>query len=763
VSAAGAAQSAALAAATANAAEADAEGNDLVTYIDALTAAEVTYTSSDASQFVTEVQTIDTADKTAADSQAEADDAEAVTQAATDAVFTYLPDILIAPTDGPTPVLTPDYLWGYEANEYYVGQTNGVFLQASVEMGIGWVWFRAAPSYAGAGSSGPDLGAFWSAYGAQLSSPLGNTPGIWGPPEYSTTGDLTGFSATADTAGGVTFGNPIVFTPQDMVRNQLPEAENFAPPMHFTGNNAELLDLINTPSNTGPGGYSQSPLPTTQASTQLDNPAPTKSPAASLEDVPAQSGADAQETRNEAQQDADSMQAETGDANFANTGPAGTLTLIVYVPQTDAAEEPSGLEDRCDEVEEAQANEPAPELKSGANAAAVVGEALLGAVLDEVHSTVSYKVLNAAVDLAAQLLSSAAAVGHHYVNVATVQKLYKQGRLSDGAYYIAMGFYSGATEPVHQFGTYGGVTHATYNKEIEAALVKELDRMKAGGRPKMSGKAMLDFIQTDVVGGAAKDEIKNFNRAVLDQARAFQKANPTASVPSTLKKDLIAQGKEFVKNNGPRIAKLGAVLLTMSGADQVLGGILESADEKSRVKIEFNAALKALEHNDVAGANLHIIGNGVGSIGGMAGELRIKGMKEAAAALEKLWMDTMRESQLEQYEAMAKLNAVSADDETDDESGGAGGGPSQGEPTGNTSSNSASLIDLENLLGKIIALAGGSAGETFEAAYKSSVSQLAQSDDPNAKTLALMLYLEMLAGEALFDAAAEVFAGADVN
>jgi hypothetical protein len=306
------------------------------------------------------------AEETQTDTQAEADDAEAVAQAAaTDAVFTYLPDILIAPTDGPTPVLTPDYLWGYEANEYYVGQTNGVFLQASVEMGIGWVWFRGAPTFGGPGTSGPYIGDFWTPYAAQLSSYLGDAPGEWSQLDNATA-DLTGQSAATGVSGGMTYGNPIVFTPQDMVRNLLPEAENFAPPMHFTGSSAELLDLINTPSNTGPGGYAQSPLPTTPTSTQLANPAPSKNAGASLEDVPAQSGADAKEEGQQpATQQTETATAAASGATSAVTNGGGFLILIASVVLTrDSAEEQAVINDESEGEPEIQTDQMQKKLAS---------------------------------------------------------------------------------------------------------------------------------------------------------------------------------------------------------------------------------------------------------------------------------------------------------------------------------------------------------------------------------------------------------------
>ncbi|HWB08751.1 MAG TPA: hypothetical protein VG826_05990 [Pirellulales bacterium] len=66
------------------------------------------------------------AEETQTDSEAEAADAEALAQAeTTEAVFTDLPDTLIAPAEGPAATLAPDYQGGYEANDYYVHLTAG--------------------------------------------------------------------------------------------------------------------------------------------------------------------------------------------------------------------------------------------------------------------------------------------------------------------------------------------------------------------------------------------------------------------------------------------------------------------------------------------------------------------------------------------------------------------------------------------------------------------------------------------------------------
>ena len=45
--------------------------------------------------------------------------------------------MLIAPTDGPAPTLAPDFIAGYEANDYYQWPTIGVCCASFYLTGIG--------------------------------------------------------------------------------------------------------------------------------------------------------------------------------------------------------------------------------------------------------------------------------------------------------------------------------------------------------------------------------------------------------------------------------------------------------------------------------------------------------------------------------------------------------------------------------------------------------------------------------------------------
>ena len=68
--------------------------------------------------------------------------------------------------------------------------------------------------------------------------------------------------------------------------------------------------------------------------------------------------------------------------------------------------------------------------------------------------------------IVAQQVSSRS-IGHHWNPVSAVTDESIRPLLSDDAMAYAAGSYSGATEPGHRFGTYGGVSHDKYNAEVK--------------------------------------------------------------------------------------------------------------------------------------------------------------------------------------------------------------------------------------------------------------------------------------------------------
>jgi hypothetical protein len=202
-----------------------------------------------------------------ADAQAEHDQADTVAlathdeqaaqAAATDAVFANLPDLLMAPSDGPAPTVTADFNWGYEANDFSVAQTTADFEQVISEFSVGSDLLAPAllvsPSDLSFVPTAPDWGGYVT--GAMPWGRIGTTIGSWTP----TSNDFVG-GEIRSAGGGSAFGNPVAFGLRDLARQQ-PLSRTYGSPDHFSGRAAELLNVNNTPSATGLGGYRQSPLP----------------------------------------------------------------------------------------------------------------------------------------------------------------------------------------------------------------------------------------------------------------------------------------------------------------------------------------------------------------------------------------------------------------------------------------------------------------------------------------------------------------------
>ncbi|HVA44856.1 MAG TPA: hypothetical protein VNH11_00590, partial [Pirellulales bacterium] len=151
-----------------------------------------------------------------ADGAAESQEAtDAARAEVPDAVFGYLPDRLVPPSDGPAPVLTPDFLSGYEANDFYVGQTSDNYDYAAGLMSINFEPFAGAPE------TMPDFPTVnwaynWTGYGYHMPwGLLGTAPGTFDP-SASPAPDVT--LGTQTGGGGTVYGNPIPFLVRDLVR-----------------------------------------------------------------------------------------------------------------------------------------------------------------------------------------------------------------------------------------------------------------------------------------------------------------------------------------------------------------------------------------------------------------------------------------------------------------------------------------------------------------------------------------------------------------
>ncbi|HEX7378601.1 MAG TPA: hypothetical protein VF278_15890 [Pirellulales bacterium] len=307
---------------------------------------------------------------------AQSDHDQAVAQAATaDGVHDDLPDTLVAPADGPDQTLTADFVrGGYEANEFYVGGNPGVFWQ-----------------FAGGGGI-PELGApDFLPFGLMLNA----TAYSWGTAGmlYGYLGSMTPWTPDGSLYMGANLtldiGTPSVgysdtpYKLYDLVRgDSLPIQGTFAPAMHFSGAQADLLDLSKAPSAVGAGGYSNSPLPTTTAGTQAANasatssaPAPMSlsSPAPSAMSQAAAAPAGGVQSGGNTTPQTPQQPASGGEAPAANEGTdsadvsarpevSATVVIVVLPKEPDPAKEAPNKEDRPTGESDKSTGQPQQEL-----------------------------------------------------------------------------------------------------------------------------------------------------------------------------------------------------------------------------------------------------------------------------------------------------------------------------------------------------------------------------------------------------------------
>jgi hypothetical protein len=148
------------------------------------------------------------------------------------------------------------------------------------------------------------------------------------------------------------------------------------------------------------------------------------------------------------------------------------------------------------------------------------------------------------------------AIGHHYFPVAVLRDLFEEGLITEGAWYLGLGYYTGQTEPDHGYREYGGVTHARYNELVEDEF-RDLGHTR---RNPMTADEMLDFIEKKIR-KSDKAEITDFLDVVEAQRRRFLKRPAAARPPRTQSvSQLINRGNNFVKSRSyATVRVLGAL------------------------------------------------------------------------------------------------------------------------------------------------------------------------------------------------------------
>jgi hypothetical protein len=206
---------------------------------------------------------------------------------------------------------------------------------------------------------------------------------------------------------------------------------------------------------------------------------------------------------------------------------------------------------------------------------------------------------SAEMDLVAQNMSSGRSVGHHWAPRSVVIDPEIRPLLSDEARAYAMGSYSGPTDPSHNYGTYGGVSHRQYNQRVKEELLKFIKDRKI---KKMTANQMEEFIGLINRGlganGKIHGEIAAFNRAI-------NAAVPKGTIVPSNVDDVIKAGNKYLKGSRFRAVIAGAIVSGVLGevvAKQV--EILQTAKDSGHYK----RALQALEDGDLGKAQSLLVG-----------------------------------------------------------------------------------------------------------------------------------------------------------
>ena len=209
-----------------------------------------------------------------------------------------------------------------------------------------------------------------------------------------------------------------------------------------------------------------------------------------------------------------------------------------------------------------------------------------------------------------------AAVGHHWVPISALTDVDISRWLSLDAYQIGMGAYSGPTDPPHCFNTYGGVSHAEYNKLIKEEL-KNL--IKKNNGKTISASKMIEFIENIRNGkdhtGTINPKIQAFNNAISAERANYIAINPkkrgfqNTQGPSQWQN----QGKWYLEGpgrnriNGKAVIK-GAMIVSAIG-----GWILYDTPNAMACASEsnhFRMAMKSFSIGEISKAECHLFGAG---------------------------------------------------------------------------------------------------------------------------------------------------------
>jgi hypothetical protein len=212
-----------------------------------------------------------------------------------------------------------------------------------------------------------------------------------------------------------------------------------------------------------------------------------------------------------------------------------------------------------------------------------------------------------------------AGVGHHYFPQAILEHFVQQGVIGDKAYWIALGYYTGQTEPNHLFGTYGGFSHDQYSDRVKEFFEEHLKRINVSKKRPIKAEQMADFIETMLIAGNDLDGnpdpcLGGFNGAVEAQRLVYIRDHPSKSPIRPGQKptieELFQRGRDFKTTKWWKAGRLAGLLGVAGGVcstaiDQATGFVEVAAKDQGH----YHKAIRKLHAGDLDGGLDELLGS----------------------------------------------------------------------------------------------------------------------------------------------------------
>ncbi|MBS0207911.1 MAG: hypothetical protein JSS27_03060 [Planctomycetes bacterium] len=202
--------------------------------------------------------------------------------------------------------------------------------------------------------------------------------------------------------------------------------------------------------------------------------------------------------------------------------------------------------------------------------------------------------------IVAQFTAASSGDGHHFAARAAIYSDDVLPKLGDDALTYAAGRTSGATNPSHSYGKYGGIKHGDYTKAVKQEILKFIERKRI---KKMTKEQMEEFINLIESGkgsnGRPHDVIGPFNRAI-------KKAVPRGTKVVTAMDDVMANGRRIRTQPRFNILTKAAIASAFLGeAIAAQASVLQVAGTSGH----YRRAMEALDAGDLVRAQSLLTGD----------------------------------------------------------------------------------------------------------------------------------------------------------